>query len=187
MESYINFDFVLFENKNEKIVFSFIPAKSHMHSFNDKPAKDYYGVYKVYYCWNIKRFIKENEGWVEDRILFDMNCDECSAIYGLEESIDFVLKKKKLITRSSPGQPGSLWEIEYNNGYTFKNYKDDFESDDEAEYLELYKEEPWLIFTVFNNCSNLGYRFVLSVEKAKEFALFISQINKYMLDHSEPI
>lgn len=45
----------------------------------------------------------------------------------------------------------------------------------------------YLVFEVWNNCSNQGYKFDLSVETAKEFSDFISDVNKHMLENGEPI
>lgn len=44
-------------------------------------------------------------------------------------------------------------------------------------------DEDTIKFTVWNDPLNVGYRFRLSNEKAKEFAWFLDDINQYMLEH----
>ena len=140
-----------------KIDFVFSPTRSHLHSFNENPPKDWNEVYKVYYSWQI---VEVFEG--EPEVLFNMEVDECSCLTDLAYYIrDILYYNAKHHTIRSLGQPGSEWIIK---------------ADGSIIHFEIWQDP-----------SNQGYRFWLTRDRAEEFAKFLDQINKYMLEHGEPI
>lgn len=153
-------DFVLFEDEDYRIVFHFFTRDSHCHSFNDDPPKSWNEVYKVYYSWSITDELLDNDGEVmESDVLFDIPWDECSRLTELPSYIkDVVYNEDVKVHLTSLGQPASEWYISRVDEDTIK-------------------------FTVWNDPLNVGYRFKLSNEKAKEFAWFLDNINQYMLEH----
>ena len=146
--------------------FVFYPKESHMHGFNDKPPKDFAGVYKVYYSFAIE----ETKGSHPAESVFAIRCDECSALTYLADAIRHCIQKKTDSKALSPGQEGSIWELTYMKASDFP-----------------LKEEDSVIFSVWNNYTNKGYRFWLYVSAAKEFAGFIDMVNNHMLENGEPI
>ena len=153
-------DFVLFEDEDYRIVFHFFTRDSHCHSFNDDPPKSWNEVYKVYYSWSITDELLDNDGEVmESDVLFDIPWDECSRLTELPSYIKDVVYNEDVKVHLAPlGQPASEWYISRVDEDTIK-------------------------FTVWNDPLNVGYRFKLSNEKAKEFARFLDDINQYMLEH----
>lgn len=179
-------DFVLFEGSPfcPKLTFRFYPARSHMHGFHDHPPEDFNGVYKVYYSWAVLSKDVDENGVVNDfsNVVFDMRFDECSALLGLENVIEACTNKfhpqYDNVEALSFGQPGSIWEIQ--------RLKRGVWSDVTGEWMDV-PELDRISFKVWNNYNNLGYRFSLSVDKAREFGDFIRKVNLYMLEHGEPI
>lgn len=174
-------DFLLKKNEYSCIKIRFYPQKSHMHSFNDDPPLNYNEVYKVYYSWGILEAINNysNERGRGCKKVFTFDYDENSALSCLDQAIKHVIRyKNKKMVLQSVGQPGSNWNIYYNKYYGY--------SEDDFEEIHIPQMD-YLVFEVWNNCSNQGYKFDLSVETAKEFSDFISDVNKHMLENGEPI
>ena len=158
-------DFMIADNEDEKIMFRFYPKQSHMHGFSDEPPKSKGDVYKVYYTWAIFRTwggIWTNEPKFEPwQEMFRIELDECSALEWMEAVVRDVIDKEKDMERAeSLGQPGSEWEIRRKN-----------------DILE---------FLVFDNWTDRGFRFWLTVRKAEEFCGYLQDINQHMLENGEP-
>lgn len=175
-------DFTLKEASeySRRLTFRFYCSASHMHGFRDEPPKDYSEVYKVYYSWAIVKGTDEYDGFVP---MFTMTCDECSALFGLEDVIRIIVSYTDNDENTyeehsimSVGQPGSIWEIVRKKRGHF----------DEEEWVEP-PENDVIRFSVWNNYNNKGYRFYLTLAKAAEFAEYIEKMNQYMLEHGEPI
>ena len=175
-------DFVIYEDDDEKVVFRFYPRQSHMHSFTESPPKSLEDVYKVYYSWGILRYQKREDGTLEQaERVFYMYCDECSALEHLEYVIRHTLRYRKRRTQAlSFGCPGSTWTILY---YPIMDWNWENEEDDKHEILD----QSLITCEVFNNYSNLGYRFYMNRSTAFAFCDYLHAINQYMLENSEPI
>jgi len=166
-------DFVIghdiWDDEDNDIVFRFYPKSSHMHGFEeDKPPKSFNAVYKVYYSWAIIHKYQSEP----TRVLFRIGCDECSALTDLSESIRYVLAHNSRSCLYSPGQEGSIWEIEFQRGR--RRPKWDYSPD-------------MIQFSVFSNWMNKDYRFRLTDERAKKFADFLDRVNQHMLENAEGI
>lgn len=166
-------DFVLANNtlryEEGDIVFRFYPKSSHMHGFEeDKPPASLSEVYKVYYSWAIIHKFKNAPA----EILFCIHCDECSALTDLSESIRYVLDRKTRACLMSPGQEGSIWELEFDKGLKRPKW--------------AYRPDK-IQFSVWSNLTSKGYRFWLTVDKAKAFAEYLDRVNQHMLENAEPI
>lgn len=156
------FDFTIKSDEYEDIVFRFFPRDSHCHSFDDQPPYNWNGVYKVYYSYAIVSISKdEDESFGEVTYEFTIYRDECSVLTDLSKYIKGTLFSKKKSKAYSMGQPGSEWEIFYENNK--------------------------IKFVVFDSFNNNGYRFWLSYDRAEQFAAYLDMINDYMLKHGEPI
>lgn len=177
-----NLDFVLSEGSSlmPKVVFRFYPCRSHMHGFDEEnPPKSYDDVYKVYYSWSIlERHVGDNGVAYGNSVrVFEMNWDECSALTDLDKAVSDLLDNKRLeYTVLSLGQPGSIWEVRRLESADWLG--DEWVFDPENDKIQ---------FSVWNNITNLGYRFVLTLDKASNFVEYLNSINLYMLEHSEPI
>ena len=152
-------EFVLKEDEfyDQKIIFRFFPKKSHCYG-HQYPITNWDDVYKVYYSWEI---VCEHDEFGEE-LLFDMSWDEDSILTDLSRCIQRCIecgKGMKFLT--GLGDPTSEWNINI----------------DGAKYE----------FIVWKDPVNLGYRFILTKDKAEEFAKFIEEINQYMLEHGNPI
>ena len=141
-----------------------------MHSFNENPPKSFDDVYKVYYSWRITRGEKDEFGRnANQHSVFSMPVDECSALEHLEYDInDMLEQKKKKIDVFSFGQPGSMWTIIYHPHRIF--------SDDGEEIID--EENGVLLFQVFDNYTNAGYRFDLEVKEAKALSKLLTYVGK---------
>lgn len=166
-------DFILAHNDwrcvESDLIFRFYPKSSHMHGFDeDKPPASLSEIYKVYYSWAIIRRHKDEPA----EVLFRIGCDECSALTDLGESIRYVLAHNSRSCIYSPGQEGSIWEIEFQRGR--RRPKWDYSPD-------------VIQFSVFSNWTNKGYRFRMTDERAKKFADFLDRVNQHMLENAEGI
>ena len=170
-------DFEISSNEHIRLLFRFYPRKSSIHSFTEEPPKDFNDVYKVYYSWAImesrnRAWHDEEPRWPEYKKIFSMRWDECSPLEHLVETIKtVVLTKEKQTGVVSMGQPSSEWIIGYHEMQGVFN-------EDIEDYLSFY---------VFNNWSNMGYRFSLDLSKVRKFIDYINSINSYMLKHGDPI
>ena len=157
------FDFTLYSDNYEEIIFRFLPNDSHCHSFDEYPPLNWNGVYKVYYSYSIIRFDKDEELGTPEYAtdVFSMYRDECSVLTDLAKYIRGTIISKKTSKVLPMGQPSSEWEISYENNM--------------------------IKFVVFDNCGNDGFRFWLSEDEAMNFANYLDKINDYMLKHGEAI
>ena len=154
-----NMTFTLKEDReyDYRIDFVFMPEYSHCHSFNDNPPTNWEEVYKVYYSWKIVEIFED-----DTEVLFNMSMDECSCLTELSYYIrDILSDKNEYCKVNSFGQPGSRWFIQ---------------ADDNIILFEIWKDP-----------SNQGYRFYLTRDKAEEFAKYLDEVNQYMLEHGESI
>ena len=172
-------DFVLRDDDYRKIVFRFYPRSSHMHSFDENPPKSLDNVYKVYYSWGILQYWKDDNGAYEPaERLFYMYCDECSALEYLEYVIRKILRYKKRRTQAlSFGQPGSMWTITYHPHIVW----------DDDDNRKIDATNGVLVFEVFDNWTNQGYRFDLEVNEALAFCDYLHKVNQHMFENGEPI
>ena len=173
-------DFVLSEDEYDKTVFRFYPKASHMHGFDENPPASLDDVYKVYYSWGVIQYSKLDDGsWDSGNRIFFMDWDECSALEYLGHVIRRVLRyKKRVIQIRSMGQPGSEWTITFRPEWVW---------DDENLELRLDTSRGTLIFEVFDNFTNLGYRFRLDTDRATKFTEYLDNVNQHMLENGEPI
>lgn len=160
----VNFEFILRETETYKDTFIFYPNSSHLHVFDDiKPVHvtDYKKaqIYTVYYAWEIEHIDYCNN---ELKLLVSFYPDEGSCLIYLVDAIEDVINNHRKTEVLSSGQPASFWTIEY-------------------------LSEDRLQFTVFDNWTNQGYKFILPVDRCYEFCKFINNINQYMLEHCESI
>ena len=111
------------------------------------------------------------------------------------------IKTRNADNYTTSNKLGSDWNIRYNKGYSYDEYLREWkanngENEDGWEEREkelwglksekvFYEHEggrrPWLEYMVWNNMSNIGFKFRLSVDRAVEFAKFIDEVNRYML------
>ena len=171
-------DFILYENDLEKIIFRFYPRQSSCHSFGDEPPKSWNEVYKVYYCYKILKYFKDDDGNIEYYyILFDSECDECSAIGEVAARLKYLSEGKKEVTVNYHNDAYTIQLLDneiYNFGYCVCwTIKDG--------YHNSYK------FELFRDIDDVGYRFWLSKEKAYEFGAYLNYCCEYMLEHGDPI
>ena len=173
-------DFVLRDDSSRKIVFRFYPKASHMHSFDDKPPMSLQDVYKVYYSWGIVQAWKhENGSRTGYQRIFYMSCDECSVLEYLEYAIRNIIRyKKRRTSLLSLGQPGSMWTIMY--------YPHRVQDEDTGEW-HIDPTNGVLAFEVFDNWTNLGYKFDLELSEALDFCDYLHDVNQHMLENGEPI
>lgn len=167
-------DFVISDNEYSKIIFRFYPRRSHCHSFNDKPPKEWSDVYKVYYSYAIIRQYKDGS---KRDVLFWCPCDECSVI-------DEVAFRIKLLGIG-------------------KTYYENTLSDENTAKIPLLDDEifpygygvTWILRQRSNgsyevnlfNFEDVGYRFFLPKDQLIKFGEFLNNCSEYMLAHGEPI
>lgn len=162
-------DFIL-ENSdaNERTIFRFYPRQSHVHGFDETCPQRWNEVYKVYYSWKIiQQYRFDVDSPWETYTVFEMSCDECSALGAVPATLR-TLDKNAEDTLCAEGY-GAEWHILH-----FVGNKD-------------FKLKESFHFTLWDNFTNQGYRFVLGVEDAERFAKYIDYVQEYMLAHSEPI
>lgn len=176
MENKDYLDYILYQSSNgeEQTIFRFNTKLSSCHSFNDQPPKNWEGVYKVYYYYQI---IEMNTitGNIE-KVLFDSHCDECSELYEIAERCKYLAQGKKQV----------------------KITRDDRES----KTLRLLNQEimpfgmgvSWTIrqphqkfrFEIFNWWDE-GYRFWIPKKEIGQFGEYLQSCCEYMLAHGVPI
>lgn len=169
-------DFTIHEDEYIRTIFRFLPSESHCHGFGDEPPKDWAGVYKVYYAYQIIAVDKENPN--ENELLFKCMVDEGSAIgevaarcLHLSEGTRSVEVKHRI--------DGSVWKVELLN----------------TKMLPIGYGVEWEIREAFNDryefvlfrWDNQGYRFYLPSTRIREFGTFLYGCCEYMLKHGEPI
>lgn len=163
-------DFVLYEDKDMKMIFRFYPRQSHCHSFNDDPPSNWDEVYKVYYAYSIILQCKEDNC---SKVVFDSGLDECSIIDEVAARIIYILQGKEYV-----------------------NIEDDEIQLLDSEIFLCGYGVSWKINSCrkpgnyeFNlwNWRNCGYRFWLDDNRAAEFGNFLHECCEYMLEHGEPI
>lgn len=163
------FDFILKNWKGYyRDILRYYPRRTHVHSHNEKPPKTWEEVYKVYYSWAIiRQYYDDNiENKIENsKILFALDCDECSQLPNLSGIIKYVMETGEVFNDPTFGQPAGDWCIK-------KNKSEDFE---------------YYFFQVFNNWTNQGYRFSLNKNETLEFCEWLDKINQYALEHGEEI
>lgn len=155
-------DFIIYESKDERIVFRFYPRKSHVHSFNDEPPKSWAEVYKVYFSYSILLQYKDNPE--KTRVVFNEPCDECSVLDELPMLISHILENN--ITDKNvlvPFGMGTIWELSYRN-----------------------ITQPRWVFSLWR-WDNIGYRFSLEENGLIRFKDYLSYVLEYMLQHGEGI
>ena len=169
-----NIDFTLFEDKDEKIIFRFLPRQSNCHSFGSEPPKDWNDVYKVYYSYKIFH------RWKDDNyhsVLFDCICDECSVINEVAERIKHIVNGESQVT-----------VIRNNTEYTIELFNNEvFPIGDGVSWTinECSKKDLYQI--VMYRYDDVGYRFYLEKEQLKQFGEFLNKCCEYMLVHGDPI
>lgn len=191
-----NIDFVLNEDKNEKLIFRFLPQQSSCHSFGDEPPKSWSNVYKVYYAYEIFEQWRwnDNDEWYEPEKLFVQGCDECSEldtiaficaqlaegkeVYVREDGSEFPLLNNEIRAFGM----GTDWTILKRLIRVWNEDEGDFEWDDEKE--ETF--EPLYTFMLFDY-SGVGFRFDLKADKIKAFGEYLKECCEYMLAHGDPI
>lgn len=160
-------DFILEEDEYYRVIFRIYPNGTCIHSFDDKPPKDWKSVYKVYYNWGIIRQYKDYNGNIEpneSERMFYMDCDECSEIPNLSGLIKWVVENQEKYDYPTLGQPAGDWTIIPNKGVTCLG----------NEY-EFYK------FNVFDNWNNNGYQFILTRKQTDKFCEWLDKLNDYLL------
>lgn len=94
-------------------------------------------------------------------ILFEMPTDECSILEYLGEYIRNTINDKRHNKAITIGQPGSDWDLLWRGSY--------------------------IEFRVFDNWTDRGFRFWLTIERAEDFIKYLDTVNQYMIEHGEPI
>lgn len=167
-------DFVLYEDKDEILVFRFYPRQSNCHSFNDIPPTKWEEVYKVYYAYSIFRRWKDDNYVVA---LFDCGCDECSIIGEIANRIKLIIEGKKSVTVNHTGKE---YTIELLN-----NEVQPFGDGVSWTINECRKSDSYEI--VLWKYDEIGYRFYLEKNQLKDFGLYLQECCDYMLAHGDPI
>lgn len=161
-------DYILYEDKHERVMFRLYPRHTYIHSFDDNPPTKWEEVYKVYYSWAIIKTYKDDDGKLEpesaDRV-FDMEWDECSNVVNLHAFIWWVIESQETFNYPTVGQPAADWII------TPRDYYEEWEN----KYYEYYN------FQVFDNCRNTGFRFRLDRKQTEDFANWLEEMNNRAL------
>lgn len=168
-------DFILYEDKDEVLIFRFYPRLSSCHSFNDIPPTKWEEVYKVYYSYKIfKRYKDDNYTY----ILFDCGCDECSIIDEVAERIKYIVDDKKEVTITHMK----------NKEYTVELLGKEVipRGDGVSWIINEYKQHD-IYEIILWNFDETGYRFYLKKDKLKEFGKYLNECCEYMLAHGDPI
>ena len=196
-------DFVLKEDKNEKLIFRFLPQQSSCHSFGDEPPTSWENVYKVYYAYEIFEQWRwdEDKEWGEPEKLFEQPCDECSII----DEIAFVCSKlaegieiyeredgKKFPLLNETFQVfgmGTDWLIskhvcEACVGKEEVDNPDDYDDWDEFDCRD--EKHVYYTFMMFDY-GGKGFRFTLEEKQMQPFADYLKECCEYMLAHGDPI
>lgn len=168
-------DFIISEDKYSKIIFRFYPRQSSCHGFGDEPPKDWSGVYKVYYSYKIIKVWKDDNDYM---VLFDSGVDECSII-------DEIANRMKLISEGTIVYRGTTKDNEEFSIRLLNNEVFPF-GDGVSWNIQRIRRTNKYSIMLFDSW-NKGYRFVITIDKMKEFAKFLEECCEYMLAHGDPI
>lgn len=171
-------DFVLHENKDEALIFRFLPQKSNCHSFNDSPPTKWEEVYKVYYAYEIIQIWKDDEFTEKE---FYCNCDECSIIDEVSARIKYIIEGKKTVTVDRDGKEYVI-ELLNNEMMPFG----DGVSWTINEVVNVWNKEVKYEIVLWKY-GHYGYRFYVEKDKLKEFGEYLKECCEYMLAHGDPI
>jgi len=176
-------DYIIKESDNVRLIFRFYPRRSHCHSFNDEPPKNWNGVYKVYYNYAIiKQWkIRPNDQW-ESEVVFYESCDECSIIDKVGQRCLLLADGTETFERED-GERIPLLDrniIPFGYGTEWTISKHTCVGWDDSDGYTYYK------FTLFDYF-NTGYRFNINEEDIKAFGEYLLGCCEYMLAHGEPI
>lgn len=167
-----HFDFEIFRDDNEIILFRFYPKHSHVHGFEiDVAPKTWDEVYKVYYAWSILSKYKDfkNESLWKTEIVYEEWFDECSPLDQLESILanSDCLQENKFEYTTSYGDCTS-WYVKF-----FKTWNENI----------TYE------FICYHNgrAGASAYRFLLNDKEKTNFQKYLEDIQQYMLEHSEGI
>lgn len=167
-------DFVISDNNYSKIIFRFYPRRSHCHSFNDKPPKEWIDVYKVYYAYSIIEQYK-NDGKIN--ILFNCDCDECSVIDAVAFGIKVLDAGKTYYENTLLDGRTVRVPILDNEIFTFG---------DGVTWILRKRQNDFYEIDLFD-FNDVGYRFFLSKDQLIKFGEFLNYCFEYMIVHGEPI
>ena len=172
-------DFMLYSDSDKRIKFRFYPRRSHMHSFNDLPPKNFEEVYKTYYSWAIftsynDAFDSEEPSWSLWEKIFDIKYDERSSLEFLGDVIRKAINEGERTEYIAYSLPGAEWTIKYRRcDWCF------------ADNEEVQSDS--LLFIVFDYYTDKGFRFGLNIKESEAFAEYLDHVNQYMLEHGEAI
>lgn len=181
-------DFIIWEEKEERLIFRFYPRRSSCHSFNEKPPKTAKDIYKVYFSYAIleQNRWNENNPWETERV-FDCYCDECSII----DEVAYICKEL------SEGKTSC--EVEHHNEkYTVQfldrpifpfGYGVEWTiKRKEVNYGDWDKPNMKLLYTFYLfDYRDIGYRFNVTEDRLNEFGDYLQECCDYMLEHGDPI
>ena len=174
----MKYNFVLHENKDEALIFRFLPQKSNCHSFNDSPPTKWEEVYKVYYAYEIIQIWKDDEFTEKE---FYCNCDECSIIDEVSARIKYIIEGKKTVTVDRDGKEYVI-ELLNNEMMPFG----DGVSWTINEVVNVWNKEVKYEIVLWKY-GHYGYRFYVEKDKLKEFGEYLKECCEYMLAHGDPI
>jgi hypothetical protein len=167
-------DFIIKEDKFDKIVFRFYPRLSSCHSFGDEPPKSWNNVYKVYYYYKILNIYKEDSSC---EVLFDSGCDECSRIQDISAVCKHLSEGKTEIETTYRDKTRIIKFL--NNEF--------FPLGDGISWLiKEYYDKDYFAIEMFRK-DGVGYRFFLSQNEIKQFGMYLNKCCEYMLAHGDPI
>lgn len=169
-------DFVIYEDKYEKLVFRFYPRKSHCHGFGEEPPKEWDKVYKVYYSYSVIHRYKELYEPHEHEVLYASDCDECSVIGEVAARIRLIVDGQKVFHGKDQFKEdysielldNEVFPIGYGTSWIIKEVRGKYE-------IQMFG---W---------NEKGYRFSLNKKQLKEFGEYLEECCEYMLTHSEGI
>ncbi len=170
-----NIDFVIMENDYRKIIFRFYPRSSSCHSFGDEPPKSWKEVYKVYYHYKVISIWKEYD---EHTVLFDSNVDECSVIDEIANRIKLIVSGTTIYKGVTKDGDSFSIKLLDNEVYPF--------GDGVSWIISKRSRQKKYDITMFDS-NNIGYRFVLTQDKLKDFGEYLNECCEYMLAHGDPI
>ena len=210
------FDFILEDACDRKLKLRFDTERSSLHLFDvalrkDEEERTFQDIYKTYYSWRIMAsenngerhmengIVVRNDEWTAYHDVFVFNTDENSMLSNLGELTKWSAhNKENILGIKSLGWPGSDWHIIYHRGFSYADYirneKEYFGSKNytpdmtEKEFMNsvMYVPER-LEYIVVRNTDGMGFKFNMTVERAKKFAEFIQEINNFMLAKGEAI
>ena len=178
MDKIDKIDFILHENKDEMLIFRFLPQKSNCHSFNDNLPTKWEEVYKVYYAYEIIQVWKDDD-FAETE--FYCNCDECSIIDEVSARIKYIVDGKKTVTVNRDDEEYVI-ELLNNEMMPFG----DGVSWTINEVVNMWNKETKYEIVLWKY-GHYGYRFYIGKDKLKEFGEYLKECCEYMLAHGDPI